>query len=249
MDTLRRGAAAIRRAEHELRGLLADAANAARYDEVLVLGEWAKQLHALLSGMTNDHSIAGDDIVAPREAAHPDCAQGMAASTTPTILRHSTATALSSDNYKAAAASTKRAPKRQRAKVLGKTSSQKASQAGNYPRFLRDGNALVKIGWSKKEKKRYEHKAPKPVLDLLVASLSTAGRDGLRFIFDDLLPLSEPGDGAEVPSYQAYLCLAWLRSEQLVEQHGRQGYSIRRPDQLTASVEEHWGRLARRRAE
>ena len=49
MDTLHRGIEVIRRAEDDLRGLLAEAAEAAQYEDLLVLAEWAKQLRALLS--------------------------------------------------------------------------------------------------------------------------------------------------------------------------------------------------------
>ncbi len=43
---------------------------------------------------------------------------------------------------------------------------------------------------------------------------------------EENLPLKDPADGTEIPTYQVYLCLAWLRQAKLVEQHGRQGYSL-----------------------
>jgi hypothetical protein len=49
--------------------------------------------------------------------------------------------------------------------------------------------------------------------------------------------------GAEVPSYQAYLVLAWLRKENMITQHGRQGYSLPSAVNLAASVKEQWERL------
>src|SRR4051812_46307346 len=40
-----------------------------------------------------------------------------------------------------------------------------------YPRFHRRGDELVKIGWSKSDRKEYHHRAPKRALDALVARL------------------------------------------------------------------------------
>ena len=245
MDTLCRAAAAIRRAEDELRGLLTEAAEAAQYEEVLVLGEWARQLRGLLSGPVTDHSNSGNDMTSPITEA--DGAGGGAPTIVPKRVGEAEAAAIvRTGNGRSPASATKRTQLKQRRKGGAKTSSRTIPQATAYPRFLRDGNHLIKIGWSKKEKAQYEHKAPKAVLHLLLASLIAAGREGHRFTTDDVLPLREASDGAEVPSYQAYLCLAWLRSEGLIEQHGRQGYSLPNPDLLTASLEKCWERLARR---
>src|SRR2546422_677055 len=84
--------------------------------------------------------------------------------------------------------------------------------AGTYPRFLREADALVKIGWSKRGKSEYEHKAPHNVLLVLSRSLQRLAADGKRVTMEDLLPLRHSANGSEVPRYQAYLCLAWLRT-------------------------------------
>jgi len=232
MNTLSRGAAAIRRAEDELRGLLAEAAGASRYDEVLVLGEWAKQLHSLLaaglSGREDDTSSPAVEAVLGPPAIAPMVGKAPGPAST------------------GRAAAPKKAVKKQRKNRAAKTTARKTAPPATYPQFLREGEQLIKIGWSKKEKKQYEHKAPKPVLDLLTVSLLNAGQEGRRFTTEDILPLQEGGDGGEVPSYQAYLCLAWIKSEGLIEQHGRQGYSLTKPEALSASIQETWGRLTQR---
>ena len=63
---------------------------------------------------------------------------------------------------------------------------------------------------------------------------------------DDVLPLKDPVSGTEVPAYQSYLCLAWLRSVGIVTQHGRQGYSLAKKDDVAARTEECWRQLATR---
>jgi hypothetical protein len=59
---------------------------------------------------------------------------------------------------------------------------------------------------------------------------------------DEIFPI-KLDDGSEVPSYQAYLCLAWLRHAGLAEQIGRQGYRFRNPIQLRSDVDQCWETL------
>lgn len=119
--------------------------------------------------------------------------------------------------------------------------------AGNeqYPRFVRERDALVKIGWSKSERAPYEHRSSRAVLDRVVAGILAAGGRGQRVTTDDLLPLFDT-DGTELPAYQCYLCLAWLVTAGLVERHGRQGYTIQNPSNLTRALEAAWDALAAR---
>jgi len=115
-----------------------------------------------------------------------------------------------------------------------------------YPRFVREGDNLVKIGWSKAEKSEYEHKSPKRVLSVLLPALGSVGGNGKRFTMDRLLPLVDKNDGAELPDYQAYLCLAWVRTVGLVKQHGRQGYSLGKNGNLVQAAEALWQQLPSR---
>jgi hypothetical protein len=246
MDTLYRGAAAIRRAEAELRGLLSEAAGAARYDEVLVLGEWAKQLHGLVAGTAAGPGADGNDLAMLGTLGDENAATPAAHAIVPMTARSGAAPSSMAGNGAAGAAGSRRLLEKQRKKGAVGASSRRTSTASAYPQFHRDDNHLIKIGWSKKEKRQYEHKAPKTVLDLLVASLLAVSRDGYRFTTEDVLPLRDAGEDTDVPSYQAYLCLAWLRSVGLVEQHGRQGYSLPQPVQLGILVEDRWEGLTRR---
>lgn len=118
----------------------------------------------------------------------------------------------------------------------------KSNKPEGYPKFFRSDDELVKIGWSKREREEYQHKAPYKVLNLLVRKLATVGAGGMMFAADDVLPLTTD-HGTEVPNYQSYLCLAWLRSEGLIESHGRQGYTISNSQNLPKGVEERWHAL------
>lgn len=119
----------------------------------------------------------------------------------------------------------------------------RTTKRNEYPRFGRRGDALVKVGWSKREKKEYEHKAQRRVVDLLIRTLVPTGESGRIFQSTDILPLTDPNDETEVPSYQVYLMLAWLRSIALLDQHGRQGYSVPNVRELPTAVESAWQSL------
>ena len=98
----------------------------------------------------------------------------------------------------------------------------------------------MKIGWSKKERSEYEHKAPRRVVDALTAAITPRSANGKLFTVDDLLPLKDPQDGGDLPGYQVYVALAWLKSARLVKQHGRRGYSVASPSKIEVSVGQQW---------
>jgi hypothetical protein len=115
-----------------------------------------------------------------------------------------------------------------------------------YPKFLREGNNLVKIGWSKSWKAEYEHKSPRKTLPLLILAFSKFGSNGRRFSMNKVLPLVDPTDSSRVPDYQAYLCLAWLKNLGFLTQHGRQGYSLTTRAPIEPLIETHWAALPAR---
>jgi hypothetical protein len=119
----------------------------------------------------------------------------------------------------------------------------KRKPKGAYPRFYRRDDSLIKIAWSKRERNEYQHKGPWRVVELLAAAIAEKGANGRLFTAEDILPLGDRSDGSEVPSYQAYLALAWMRSEGLVVQHGRRGYTVPRAGKLPAAVNARFAAL------
>ena len=96
----------------------------------------------------------------------------------------------------------------------------------SYPQFYRQGDTLVKVGWSKQSRSEYVHKAARRVVELVARAICNTPVTKGRFLkAEDFLPTSDPEDGAEIANYQGYLALAWLRQAGLVEQHGREGYT------------------------
>jgi len=132
------------------------------------------------------------------------------------------------------------------------TESSRSAQLGtrqrkeSYPKFLREGESLVKVGWSRSDKSVYEHKSPKRVLLVLAAAIEKAGARGKRFSMNRILPLTDSADGTRIPYYQVYLCLAWFRGLGFLIQHGRQGYSLAAKAPFEPLVEANWSSLPSR---
>jgi hypothetical protein len=120
--------------------------------------------------------------------------------------------------------------------------ARKTSRKEGYPRFEKSRDVLVKVGWSKKERSEYVHKAPKAGVDAVVRRVVDLGKGARMFTTEDLLPVKLGSGGDELPEYQAYLCLAWLRDIGAVEQHGREGYSVFGED-LVGTVNKAWESL------
>jgi hypothetical protein len=218
-------------AEEKLRAILVQAAAAGDYDHLPQIAEWAKLLTKLLGGRT-PAELAPEPLPAPlpeppKEEQLVPSGNGV----------HQTV------DTEPIAVQT-RSPRKVKASRSKKPKRAKAAKGG-YPHFVRDGESLVKIGWSKSEGRPYEHKAPHGVLRALVQALVRDGADGKRFTVEPLLPLTDAA-GLDIPDYQAYLALAWLRSIGLVLQHGRQGYSLPENSNLERDSVRQWNALTTR---
>ncbi len=115
---------------------------------------------------------------------------------------------------------------------------------GGYPKFFRRGEELVKIGWSRKEKAEYNHRAPLAAVRATVAAAQRIGAKGKLFNGGELLPLRDTATGAEIPDYQGYVALAWLAQLGVVKQHGRRsGYTLGRREGIEDTVAAAWAEL------
>ncbi len=112
----------------------------------------------------------------------------------------------------------------------------------SYPLFFRQGDQVVRIAWSKREKKEYRHKAAYTVLKVLAKSMAEKGSDGRVFATEQFLPVRD-AQNSEVPNYQAYVGISLFKQTGLIDQHGRQGYSIPRLADFKDAVEAVWKKL------
>ncbi len=121
----------------------------------------------------------------------------------------------------------------------GKRTRQKQVAAGSYPRFVREGEVLVKIGWSQSKKSDYEHRAPITAVRAVVARLAELAKKSPEFTMEDLADVQPLGEFQVVPHYQTYLVLAWLRARAHVEQAGRKSYRVT-VNELAQNCERSW---------
>lgn len=114
----------------------------------------------------------------------------------------------------------------------------------SYPRFVRDGDKLLKIGWSKKSNSEYKHRTPLSVPTRLLVAIREKVPEGKLFAATDVIPLMRE-EGESVPDYQAYLALKWLHTEGVVTKHGRDRYAIELGTVDDQTLEQLWQRLPR----
>jgi hypothetical protein len=224
MDALEEALAVLRATEQQLRSILVKAAESGDYDHLPRIAEWARFLSVTVSGQPFAQ-VSPLQSHPPRQPSSGNGDHEQAGEVTPRV-----------------SAATSQRGKAGRRKKGRRT---RAAKEG-YPQFVREGDSLVKIGWSKSEGKTYEHKAPRGVLRALVQALVRAGSGGERFTVEELLPLKDSAGGSDIPDYQTYLTLAWLRTVGLVTQHGRQGYSLPPDSNLERESDRQWAELKAR---
>ena len=116
-----------------------------------------------------------------------------------------------------------------------------------YPKFLREGNALLKLGWSRKRKAEYEHRAPREAVLAVAARVAEVVSTRSRFTVDDLGDVRIAQGEEPISSCQVYLWIAWFRRTGLVLQHGRRGYTLPiAATKFPAKVKSAWGELRER---
>ena len=99
-------------------------------------------------------------------------------------------------------------------------------KASPYPKFLREGNALLKLGWSRKNKTEYEHRAPREAVLAVAGRVAEVASTTSRFTVEDLGEVRVAQGEEPISGCQVYLCIGWFRRTGSVVQHGRRGYSL-----------------------
>jgi hypothetical protein len=244
MSTAKTAIAVLDEAEAKLRELVGQAAAGGEYDLAVRIANVAKNVAALTHALDVDSSQEGivpavevsdaPAILVPDARAFTGSAGGASdadkATPSPPRARHSEP------------ATPRRAPQRG-AKRAGSAGRKRAPKKGLYPQFYREGDYLVKVAWSKKERGEYQHKAPRQVAELLAAAIAKRSGNGRMFTSEDIFPLKDPQGGGDVPSYQAYAALAWFRQSGLVQPHGRRGYTAKNPGRSSELLTTAWEHL------
>jgi hypothetical protein len=96
------------------------------------------------------------------------------------------------------------------------------------PRFIHIGGFLTRVSWSKRDGREYEHRISTQSLRAVANALIRACKDGRIATTKQIA--QELRVDTRIPDYQIYVALGFLLHAELVDQHGRRGYSIPKPD-------------------
>ena len=105
-----------------------------------------------------------------------------------------------------------------------KEADQSTSELG-YPRFEREEDRLIKVGWSSSNNRAYEHRVTRDIVEEICRHIASRGQGKKPFKMDKLFPL-KLDNGDLIPTYQAYLVLKWLLGNDVVERRGNDGYVV-----------------------
>jgi hypothetical protein len=214
MDAIEQAVEALRQCEAALRGILAGAVQSGDYDSVLRVTQMATQLRRLLG------LVAGASTGEPEPHAMP----GREA-------RHRSSSTRNVSQAGPGDPSPDKAKPRRRA------------GRADYPVFAKSGADLVKVGWSKRSRTEYQQRTSLRTVKQIVAALVEIAHNSDRVRLEQVLPTLARLGELTIPTYQAYVVLAWLRSEGLVKQLGRQGYSVPDTPSMMARLDERWQAL------
>lgn len=147
---------------------------------------------------------------------------------------------LNKHNKEIITSSSKHLATKSQSKKTTSKKSQRRKQA-SYPKYNIRNGALIRIGWSKKRKTEYLHKAPRKIFDRTVEAMSTLAVTGRSpFMAEKIIEQASDSKG-EVPSYQVYMIIGLLRDYGYINQVGREGYII--PSDILTQSLDIWGKL------
>jgi len=126
--------------------------------------------------------------------------------------------------------------------VRRKTLSRKGNKSG-YPKFRVMNDTLLRIGWSKKQRREYVHKAPKVVFDKTTKAMAALAQNGAGpFMAEQIIEQISSIESETIPSYQVYVVIGLLRKTNCIKQVGREGYDI--TPELVEKAECKWSELS-----
>ena len=218
MNTIQKVNQIVGDAELALRKLITEALDAQEYSAVKKLADFADNLVQLASA-------SFDDGAPPDGLSNKQGGQKQAEAGLPLASNKMSKSSLGSSKNSLSSK---------------KTRAKSASKA--YPLFVRDGNRLVKIGWSKKNRREYEHRVPDLAVHVFLNYLAHSIKESEVFDIDSLFPVVDE-TGNEVPGYQVYVIIAWLRDIGIIEKIGRDGYVVRDKSKISGEVDNLWNSL------
>ena len=119
-----------------------------------------------------------------------------------------------------------------------KSASRKRGRTG-YPKFEVKNDTLIRIGWSKKERREYTHKTPRTAFDGTVKVMAALAQNGAGpFTAEEIIEQVNHTESETIPSYQVYVVIGFLRARKCIVQVGREGYDI--PTEIATRARKEW---------
>jgi len=117
-----------------------------------------------------------------------------------------------------------------------------ARRIKKYPRFEIKGNALLRIGWSKKSRTEYVHSTKRPAFNIIVEAIASASKGSASIITaEEFLSMLSSQKELTPPTYQVYAVIAFLVHSNCLEKEGRSGYLVL--DNLPNRASSAWDQL------
>jgi len=130
-------------------------------------------------------------------------------------------------------------------RVKRKVVSRKAARTG-YPKFQIKKDTLIRIGWSKKQRREYTHKTTRFVFEITIKAMAKLAKSGAGpFTSEQLIDQINSVESETIPSYQVYAVIGILRQANCIKQIGRNGYDI--PPEILEKAEQKWSELSNRK--
>ncbi len=108
-----------------------------------------------------------------------------------------------------------------------------------YPKFAVRNGTLIRIGWSKKNKREYTHKAPKTVFDQTIKAMASLSQMGNGSVMaEEIIERVTSVSLEHIPSYQIYTVLGLLNDRDCIQKVGREEF--RWPEQLEDNARKVW---------
>jgi hypothetical protein len=214
-NLMAKAAAILEHAEISLRSLISEAAVKGEYEVVGKLAQLSRDLR-LLAGTPD----VGDSVV----KEHP-----------PLIKKK---------GRKDDAISLPLKSRRMSEKHTRKHSSETRPETTTYPRFCRESEFLVKIGWSKQTASEYEHRISFDGLKVVAEFIDGVREEEFPITAERIVSELGKTQNEIVLGYQVYVAIAWLRSTKILEVSGRQGYFRTNTGSIVDRIVQMWEQLA-----
>ena len=208
-------------AESSLSGLIQTALRKKRYDDVAFVAEVLNQVAKVRQGLQVPELLRNQNA---RDSSRPNTESDAEAVETSSSALDQT---------------------KLRALERGSPKQETHAKSSKYPLFFRDDSRLFKVGWSKKNKDEYVHRVPKDVVLAFAEHLDRSVEAGALFEIESLFPVSTKSS-KQVPSYQVYVVVAWLRDADVIDKKGRDGYVILEKSKLRGGFNALWETLPAR---